>query len=139
MGKGEVQKGYHCVWQIHYHIVFPVKYRKASLDKIVIKIIEETAEGIQERYAIEMEALGIDRNHIHLLSSAHPKISPGKMCEYSKALLQGKYSEGIRRSKKSYGVENFGLMDTMLPLLAREETGQKWKTIYKSKVNRRKI
>jgi len=45
----------------------------------VIKIIEETAEGIQERYAIEMEALGMDKNHIHLLSSAHPKISPGEI------------------------------------------------------------
>jgi putative transposase len=43
---------------------------------MVIKIIEETAYGIQERYAIEMEALGMDKNHIHLLSSAHPKISP---------------------------------------------------------------
>jgi putative transposase len=43
---------------------------------MVIKIIEETAEGIPERYAIEMEALGMDKNHIHLLSSAHLKISP---------------------------------------------------------------
>ncbi len=76
MSGGEDQKGYHCAWQIHYHLVFPVKYRKALLDKMVIKIIEETAYGIQERYAIEMEALGMDKNHIHLLSNAHPKISP---------------------------------------------------------------
>ena len=76
MSKGEVQKGYHCAWQIYYHIVFPVKYRKALLDKMVIKIIEETAYGIQERYSIEMKALGMDKNHIHLLLSAHPKISP---------------------------------------------------------------
>jgi len=41
MGKGEVQKGYHCAWQIHYHLVFPVKYRKVLLDEMVIKIIEE--------------------------------------------------------------------------------------------------
>ncbi|MCK9268797.1 MAG: transposase [Alkaliphilus sp.] len=67
MDKGEVQKGYHCAWQIHYQLVFPVKYRKALLDEMVVKIIEETAEGIQQRYAIEMEALGMDKNHIHLL------------------------------------------------------------------------
>ena len=79
MSEGEVQKGYHCAWQIHYQLVFPVKYRKALLDKMVIKIIEETAIGIQERYAIEMEALGMDKNHIHLLSSAHPKIAPGEI------------------------------------------------------------
>jgi putative transposase len=67
MDKGEVQKGYHCAWQIHYQLVFPVKYRKALLDEMVVKIIEETAEGIKQRYAIEMEALGMDKNHIHLL------------------------------------------------------------------------
>jgi hypothetical protein len=59
MSKGEVQKGYHYTWQIHYQLVFPVKYRKALLDEMVVKIIEETIEGIQERYAIEMEALGM--------------------------------------------------------------------------------
>ena len=79
MDKGEVQKGYHCAWQIHYQPVFPVKYRKALLDEMVAKIIEETAECIQQRYAIEMEALGMDKDHIHLLFSAHPKISPGEI------------------------------------------------------------
>ena len=54
----EVKKGYHCAWQIHYHIVFPVKYRRALLDEGVVEIIKETAVGIQERYAIEFEALG---------------------------------------------------------------------------------
>jgi len=42
---------------------------------MVIKIMEKTAYGIQERYAIKIEALGRDKNHIHLLSSGHPKIS----------------------------------------------------------------
>jgi len=53
---------------------------------MVIKIIEETAEGIQERYAIEMEALGMDKDHIHLLSSAHPKISLGEIVRIFKSI-----------------------------------------------------
>ena len=69
---GKVKKGYHCAWQIHYHIVFPVKYRKALLEEDVVEIIKETAWGIQERYAIEFEALGMDRDHVHILCSAHP-------------------------------------------------------------------
>ena len=28
-----VRKGTHCAWQLHYHIVFPVKYRKTLLDE----------------------------------------------------------------------------------------------------------
>lgn len=86
MSIGEVRKGYHCVWQIHYHIVFPVKYRKALLEVEGVKIIEETTAGIQERYAIEMEALGMDSDHIHVLCGAHPKISPGEIVRIFKSI-----------------------------------------------------
>jgi putative transposase len=82
----KVRKGYHCAWQIHYHIVFPVKYRKALLDGEVVIIIQETARKIEERYEIEVEALGMDRDHIHLLCAAHPKMSPGKIVQIFKSI-----------------------------------------------------
>jgi len=58
----------------------------ALLDKIVIKIIEEIAEGIQEWNAIETETLGMDKNYIHLLSSAHTKISPEEILRIFKSI-----------------------------------------------------
>jgi len=36
-----VKKGYHRAWQIHYHIVLLVKYRKFLLDEEVVRIIHE--------------------------------------------------------------------------------------------------
>ena len=81
-----VKKGYHCAWQIHYHIVFPVKYRKLLLDDQVTRIIQETAKGISERYAIEMEAIGCDKDHIHLLCGAHPKMAPGRIVQIFKSI-----------------------------------------------------
>ena len=86
MTNDTVRKGYHCVWQIHYHIVFPVKYRKALLDEEVTEIIQQTAEGIAERYAIEMEAIGCDKDHIHLLCGAHPKVAPSKIVQIFKSI-----------------------------------------------------
>ncbi len=86
MGAGEVQKSSHCAWQIHYHIVFPVKYRKALLSEEVVGIIVDTAKGISERYDIEMERIGCDREHIHLLCTAHPKISPGQIVRVFKSI-----------------------------------------------------
>ena len=86
MIKEKVKKGYHCVWQIHYHIVFPVKYRKALLDEEVKEIIIETATGIEERHAIEMEAIGCGKDHIHVLCSAHPKIAPGTIVRIFKGI-----------------------------------------------------
>ena len=86
MGEGEVKKASHCAGQIHDHIVFPVKYRKALLDEAVVKIIGETAQGIQERYDIEFEQLGCDRDHIHIRCSAHPKIAPGQIVRVFKSI-----------------------------------------------------
>ena len=74
------------MWQIHYHIVFPVKYRKALLDTEVVKIIVETSKGITERYAIEIERMGMDRDHIHLLCGAHPKVSIGEIVRIFKSI-----------------------------------------------------
>src|SRR3989344_8520031 len=72
-----VAKGYHCVYQTHFHIVFPVKYRKALLDEPVVLAIKEIALGMQERYEMEIECIGCDRDHVHLLVSLHPKYSQG--------------------------------------------------------------
>jgi putative transposase len=66
--------------------VFPVKYRKALLDESVTAIIQETAAEIAERFPIEMEAIGMDKNHLHLLCSAHPKVAPGRIVQIFKSL-----------------------------------------------------
>ncbi len=50
------------------------------------KIIKETARSIEERYPIEMEALGKDRNHIHVLCAAHPQIAPGRIVQRIKSV-----------------------------------------------------
>jgi putative transposase len=63
-----------------------VKYRKALLDKEVVEIIRDTAIGIQERYDIELERLGMDNDHIHVLCGAHPKISAGRIVQIFKSI-----------------------------------------------------
>ena len=51
-----------------------------------MEIIRETAIGIEERYAIEFEAIGMDKDHIHILCSAHPKMSPGQIVRIFKSI-----------------------------------------------------
>ena len=99
-----VKKGFHCAYQIHYHIVFPVKYRRALLYEDVEKIIVETAAGIEERYEIEMEAVGCDKNHIHLLCGAHPKIAPGEIVRIFKSIT----SREIKKRKPKIEEEMWG-------------------------------
>jgi len=61
------------VYDTHYHIVFPVKYRKALLTEEAPKAISEIAQEISLRYEIEFEKLGYDQDHIHILCSFPPK------------------------------------------------------------------
>jgi len=63
-----------------------VKYRKALLDRDVVEIIRETAIGIQERYEIEIERMGMDNDHIHVLCRAHPKIAVGRIVQIFKSI-----------------------------------------------------
>ena len=81
-----VEKASHCAWQIHYHIVFPVKYRRGLLDDAVVEIIMMTAKEIEDRYDIEFEQIGCDKDHVHILCTAHPKIAPGQIVRVFKSI-----------------------------------------------------
>ena len=61
------------MYDTHYHIVFPVKYRKALLSEPITKAILEIAHAIEQRYEIKFEKIGTDGDHIHTLCSFHPK------------------------------------------------------------------
>jgi putative transposase len=62
----------HATYDAHYHIVFPVKYRRAiAIDGFTRAIADITAE-IGKRYDIDFEAVGFDLDHIHLLCSFSP-------------------------------------------------------------------
>lgn len=63
-----------------------MKYRIALLDDEVTDIIQQTAEDISERYAIEMEAIGCDKDHIHLLCGAYPKIAHSRIVQIFKSI-----------------------------------------------------
>ena len=66
--------------------MFPVKYRKALLSDGVTKRIKEIAIEIQQRYDLEIEQLGCDKDHIHILTSFHPKYSIGQFVRLFKSI-----------------------------------------------------
>jgi len=77
----------HNAYQIHYHFVTPVKYRKAifgSSDRE--QTLYQICKEIEERYSIEFEQIGIDTNHVHYLLSAAPKFSPSSIIQIIKSI-----------------------------------------------------
>ncbi len=81
-----VTRSNHCVYDTHYHIVFPVKYRKALLHNDTRQAVLEIAKGIEERYDIQFEKIGTDGDHIHILTSFHPKYSGAEVVGMFKSI-----------------------------------------------------
>ena len=93
-------KSWHCAYETHYHIVFPVKYRKCLLNNEVVKQIQEISREIELRYEIEIEKLGCDINHIHLLCNFHPKYAIGKVVRVFKSITARKLFEEFPELRK---------------------------------------
>lgn len=81
-----VQRTHHNAYEAHYHLVFPVKYRKALLEDAVPLAIVRIAEEISLRYDIEFEKIGCDRDHIHILASFPPKYSGSEVVRIFKSI-----------------------------------------------------
>jgi len=77
---------YHNVSECHYHIQLTIKYRKSLFVEKTEKIILETMKGFKERYAIEINHVGFDQNHVHLLLRFLPKFSGGQVIRLIKSI-----------------------------------------------------
>ena len=80
-----VTKSFHCAYDTHYHLVFPVKYRRALLNEEIATAVKALAREISLRYELTIEQLGTDGDHIHLLVSFHPKYSIGQFVRIFKS------------------------------------------------------
>jgi putative transposase len=81
-----IQKASHCAYDLHYHFNFSVKYRRAVLEPQVVRELVRISGEIGERYEIEIECLGADRDHVHLLCAAHPSLAPSRIAQIYKSL-----------------------------------------------------
>lgn len=81
-----VSKSHHNAYSTHYHIVFPVKYRKALLRDEIPLAISQIAKEISLRYDLEFEQLGYDGDHIHILVSFAPKYSGSQVVRLFKSI-----------------------------------------------------
>ena len=66
--------------------MFVVKYRRALLMPEVVAELVHISQAIVERHEFEIEMLGADKNHVHLLCTAHPKMAAGKIVGIYKSI-----------------------------------------------------
>lgn len=96
----ELWHWYHNVSECYYHIQLTVKYRKAMFDKRVQGVMLEGMKGFNERYAIEIQQVGFDKNHVHISCRFLPKYSGGQVIRLIKSITGRRIFEEVREIKK---------------------------------------
>ena len=82
-----VKKAAHCAYDIHYHLVIVMQYRKKILVKDeYISFLSGLVKEVGERYELDIEELGSDGDHVHILVSAAPRYSPSRVMQIIKSI-----------------------------------------------------
>ena len=94
MKKDNLKHARTCVYNINYHIVWSVKYRR----KIITPEVESYMWGLIQEIANEKgfevaEFESGEGNHVHLFVSAPPKLSPPLIVQYLKGITGRKMYE----------------------------------------------
>ena len=119
MKKNNLKRTRTCVYNINYHFVWSVKYRRKILTKEIESYMRELVHQIAEDKGFtvdEFEAGNMD--HVHLFVTAPPKLSPSLLIQYLKGITGRKIMEHYPELKEqlwkgelwnhSYYVETVG-------------------------------
>ena len=91
------RKSSHTTYQLHYHFVFIPKYRKPALRGDVAVRLRDMIREICTRNGIEILKGHVRPEHVHLLLSVPPQLSPSRVMQ----LIKGKTSNRLMQPHPS--------------------------------------
>lgn len=99
--KKEMKHGSHTQYDIEYHMVWTTKYRYKVLQGKVAERCREIVRQICEQNGITIIRGNVGREHVHILISCPPTISPAEIAKKLKGrssrLLQSEYKDLSKR------------------------------------------
>ena len=98
------RKGSHTVYQCHYHFVFIPKYRKPVLRGDVAVHLRDLVREICKSYDIEILKGHVRPDHVHLLLSVPPTMSPSRVMN----AIKGKSSNRLMRNFRELNRQFWG-------------------------------
>jgi putative transposase len=99
---GEYRRGAHTVYEIHVHLVWTTKYRKAVLvgeaATRVRDLIRELCGGLD----VKIMKGHVSKDHVHLLVSVPPQVAISKLMQRLKGKTAYKVMQEFPHIKKHY-------------------------------------
>ena len=81
-----IYKSNHKVYELKYHFVLIIKYRKNLFLNTVEPYLKTVFEGICYKYELVLETIGFDKNHVHLMIQTLPNTSPSDVFQILKSI-----------------------------------------------------
>ncbi len=81
-------------------MVFVVKYRKAMIDREKMEFLKSILLEIGERYWFKFDAIGIEKDHFHVVLGAAPRYSPSRIMQMIKSITARELFERYPEIKK---------------------------------------
>lgn len=103
----EYRHGSHTKYKIEYHFVWVTKYRYQVLDGEVGKRVRELVRQTCEYLEIEILRGVVSKDHVHLLVSAPPQLSPSEIMRRIKGRSSSKIFQDFKYLKKRYWGRHF--------------------------------
>ena len=92
----------HSRYDIKYHFVWVTKYRKAILTGEVGNRLRDLVREICRTHEIEILQGSVSPDHVHVLVSCPPSISPSKAMQYIKGKTSRKLMMEFQHIQKQY-------------------------------------
>ena len=86
MVKSRIKHARTCVYNVNYHIVWSVKFRRPVLEGNIESYLKELLVQISHEKSFEIQKMEVMPEHVHVFASAHPKISPSYMVKMLKGI-----------------------------------------------------
>lgn len=98
------RRGSHTKYKIEYHFVWVTKYRYHMLKGDLALRVRELVRQICERLEIQILRGVVSKDHIHILVSAPPNISPSDIMRLIKGRISIKIFEEFPHVKKLFAL-----------------------------------
>ena len=101
--KTKLSSGAHCVYSLHYHLVFVTKYRKKVFTDGILKVLFWICKDLCDKWEVRLKEFGGEEDHVHMLLYMPPKTQPSKFINNLKTVSSRKIREMFaNRIRKFY-------------------------------------
>ena len=96
------RKSSHSRYDIKYHFVWITKYRKQVLTGVVGTRVRDLVREICCTHDIEILQGAVSKDHVHVLLSCPPNISPSKIMQFIKGKTSRKLMDEFKHIQKQF-------------------------------------